>query len=113
MKQQQTIIYTITDEAPALATYSFLPIVRAFAGTTGVNVETRDISLGGRILAQFPDVLGAVVRVRARDHKKRGRRGNGWEPDLRALLHHAVVDPLLLLAERQTLAGGFVAPTTV
>jgi isocitrate dehydrogenase len=49
----KTIIYTHTDEAPLLATYSFLPIVQAFAGKAGVDVETRDISLAGRILAQF------------------------------------------------------------
>jgi isocitrate dehydrogenase len=48
-----TIIYTLTDEAPRLATYSFLPIVSAYAEKVGVEVETRDISLGGRILAQF------------------------------------------------------------
>jgi isocitrate dehydrogenase len=48
-----TIIYTHTDEAPLLATYSFLPILQAFAGKAGVEVETRDISLAGRILAQF------------------------------------------------------------
>jgi isocitrate dehydrogenase len=52
-----TIIYTLTDEAPALATYSLLPIVEAFARATGVAVETRDISLAGRIIAQFPDRL--------------------------------------------------------
>ena len=52
-----TIIYTKTDEAPALATYSLLPIVKAFTKTTGINVETRDISLAGRILAKFPDKL--------------------------------------------------------
>ena len=51
------ILYTLTDEAPALATYSFLPIVQAFAGKAGVKVETRDISLSGRILAVFSDVL--------------------------------------------------------
>lgn len=51
------IIYTQTDEAPALATYSFLPIVQAFAGAAGVEVETRDISLSGRIIANFPDKL--------------------------------------------------------
>jgi isocitrate dehydrogenase len=51
------IIYTLTDEAPLLATYSFLPIIEAFARTAGVDVETRDISLAGRILAQFPDRL--------------------------------------------------------
>jgi isocitrate dehydrogenase len=53
------IIYTYTDEAPALATRSLLPIVEAFAGKAGVPVETRDISLAARILAQFPERLGA------------------------------------------------------
>jgi isocitrate dehydrogenase len=52
-----SIIYTYTDEAPALATHSFLPILQAFAGAAGVEVETRDISLAGRIIAQFPDRL--------------------------------------------------------
>ena len=52
-----TIIYTHTDEAPALATYSLLPIIQAYTGTAGVEVETRDISLAGRILAQFGDRL--------------------------------------------------------
>lgn len=53
------IIYTHTDEAPLLATYSFLPIVAAYAATAGVDVETRDISLAGRIIAQFPERLTA------------------------------------------------------
>ncbi len=52
-----TIIYTRTDEAPLLATYSFLPIIQAFAGPAGVRIETRDISLAGRIIAQFPERL--------------------------------------------------------
>ena len=52
-----TIIYTETDEAPALATYSFLPIVQAFARAADVGVESRDISLSGRIIANFPDKL--------------------------------------------------------
>ena len=60
---ESTIIYTHTDEAPALATYSFLPIVQAFAAKAGINVETRDISLAARILAQFPDSLTADQRV--------------------------------------------------
>lgn len=51
------ILYTLTDEAPALATYSFLPIVQSFAGKVNVTVETRDISLSGRILAAFADLL--------------------------------------------------------
>ncbi|MBT8036426.1 MAG: NADP-dependent isocitrate dehydrogenase [Verrucomicrobiae bacterium] len=54
---QETIIYTQTDEAPALATYSFLPIVESFTRSAGINVETKDISLAGRILAQFPENL--------------------------------------------------------
>ncbi len=60
---KQTIIYTITDEAPALATYSFLPIVQKFASQAGVEVETKDISLASRILAQFSDRLKAEQRV--------------------------------------------------
>ena len=63
MTEKPTIIYTKTDEAPALATYSFLPIIRAFAGPSGVHVETRDISLAARILAVFPDRLAEGQRV--------------------------------------------------
>jgi isocitrate dehydrogenase len=59
MSDLPTILYTITDEAPALATYSLLPIVQAFAGKAGIQVETRDISLAGRILANFSDLLPA------------------------------------------------------
>ncbi|MCK6081649.1 NADP-dependent isocitrate dehydrogenase [Microbacterium sp. EYE_5] len=58
-----TIIYTYTDEAPALATASFLPIVEAFAGKAGVGIETRDISLAGRILAAFPQNLTPEQQV--------------------------------------------------
>jgi len=54
MSAQPTIIYTKTDEAPALATYSLLPILRAFTKHSGINVETRDISLASRILAALP-----------------------------------------------------------
>ncbi|MEU9109839.1 NADP-dependent isocitrate dehydrogenase [Streptomyces xanthophaeus] len=58
-----TIIYTHTDEAPALATYSFLPVIQAYASTAGVNVETRDISLAGRIIASFPEHLEESQRI--------------------------------------------------
>ena len=57
------IIYTKTDEAPALATYSFLPIIESFAKVAGVAVETRDISLAGRIIANFPDYLKEDQRI--------------------------------------------------
>ncbi|MEU2560643.1 NADP-dependent isocitrate dehydrogenase [Streptomyces longispororuber] len=58
-----TIIYTHTDEAPALATHSFLPVIQAYASTAGVRVETRDISLAGRIIASFPERLEPSQRI--------------------------------------------------
>lgn len=57
------IIYTYTDEAPALATASFLPIIQAYTGQAGIEVETRDISLAGRILAAFPQKLAPEQQV--------------------------------------------------
>jgi isocitrate dehydrogenase len=63
MSSSPKIIYTLTDEAPFLATASFLPIIEAFAGTAGVAVETRDISLAGRILSQFPDYLTGAQKI--------------------------------------------------
>ena len=63
MPATPTIIYTKTDEAPALATYSFLPIVEAFTRSSGIAVETRDISLAGRIIATFPDFLREDQRI--------------------------------------------------
>jgi len=59
----QTIIYTKTDEAPALATYSLLPIIKAFTRSSDINIETRDISLAGRILSVFPEFLSSEQRV--------------------------------------------------
>jgi isocitrate dehydrogenase len=61
--RMSTIIYTKTDEAPALATYSLLPIVRAFTRAAGIDVELRDISLAGRILANFPENLTEEQRI--------------------------------------------------
>jgi isocitrate dehydrogenase len=63
MSRSPSIIYTWTDEAPQLATHAFLPVIRAFAGATGVPVETRNISLAGRVLAAFNDVLTEGQRV--------------------------------------------------
>ena len=60
---ESKIIYTHTDEAPALATYSLLPIVKAFAAAAGIEVETRDISLAGRIVSQFPDLVRDELRI--------------------------------------------------
>jgi isocitrate dehydrogenase len=61
--KQPTIIYTLTDEAPLLATYAFLPVVRAFAGAAGIDVKTSDISVAARILAEFGDYLTEEQRV--------------------------------------------------
>ncbi|MEM9588540.1 MAG: NADP-dependent isocitrate dehydrogenase, partial [Planctomycetota bacterium] len=60
--QNARIVYTHTDEAPALATFSWLPIVQAFAATAGIQIETKDISLAGRILAAFPEVAPEGVQ---------------------------------------------------
>ena len=63
MSDSAKIIYTKTDEAPALATYSLLPIIKAYTATSGISVETRDISLAGRILANFPDSLNGNQKI--------------------------------------------------
>ena len=60
---QPTIVYTKTDEAPALATYSFLPMIKRFSSSSNINVEFRDISLAGRILAVFPDYLSENQQI--------------------------------------------------
>lgn len=63
MKDRSTIIYTQTDEAPALATFSLLPLIQTFAEAAGVNIETRDISLAGRIIANFSEYLTETQRI--------------------------------------------------
>jgi len=63
MTQKSKIVYTLTDEAPLLATYSFLPIVKAFTAPAGIEIETKDISLASRILANFPEFLTEDQRV--------------------------------------------------
>ena len=64
MTQKSKIAYTLTDEAPLLATYSFLPIVQAFTATAGIEITTEDISLAARILANFPEFLTEEQRVK-------------------------------------------------
>ena len=63
MSANPTIIYTHTDEAPMLATCSFLPLIKMFTAPAGINVETRDISLSGRIIAAFPECLKPEQRI--------------------------------------------------
>ena len=63
MTEKSKIVYTLTDEAPLLATYSFLPIVQAFTATAGIEIDTEDISLAARILSNFPEFLDADQKV--------------------------------------------------
>ena len=66
--EKPTVIYTLTDEAPMLATYAFLPIVRAFAEPAGIKIEASDISVAARILAEFPDELTEEQRWQLVDY---------------------------------------------
>ncbi len=103
------IIYTHTDEAPALATYSFLPIVRAFAAQAGVPVVTRDISLTGRILAQFPDYLEPEQRVD--DHlKELGELTKEREANIVKLPNISASIPQLKAAIAELQAAGYPLP---
>jgi isocitrate dehydrogenase len=103
------IIYTHTDEAPALATYSFLPIVQAFAGPAGVQVETRDISLAGRILAAFPEYLNADQR---NDDAlaELGRLANKPEANIIKLPNISASEPQLKTAIAELQARGYALP---
>ncbi len=107
--QEPTIIYTHTDEAPALATYSFLPIVRAFTRSAGVKVETRDISLAARILAKFPDALSADQRV---DDalEELGKLAKTPEANIVKLPNVSASLPQLEAAIAELNAHGFVVP---
>ena len=82
MASEHRIIYTLTDEAPALATRSFLPIVSAFAHACGVEIETRDISVAARILATFPECLNEDPKSKRRV----GRTGRAGQ-DARSQYH--------------------------
>ncbi|MDA8290476.1 MAG: NADP-dependent isocitrate dehydrogenase [Actinomycetota bacterium] len=104
-----TIIYTLTDEAPALATCSLLPIVRAYAGTAGVPVETRDISLAARILASFPERLAAEQRV-ADDLAELGRLANEPEANIIKLPNISASVPQLKAAVAELQLQGYAVP---
>ena len=103
------IIYTRTDEAPALATYSLLPIVRAFASAAGVGVETRDISLAGRILAAFPERLADEQRV-ADDLGELGELAETPEANIVKLPNISASVPQLRTAIDELQTKGFALP---
>ena len=103
------IIYTETDEAPALATYSLLPIIRAFAQPAGIAVETRDISLSGRILATFPEYLKEEQRI-SDDLAELGELANRPEANIIKLPNISASVPQLVEAVKELQAKGFAVP---
>ncbi|MDR6643809.1 isocitrate dehydrogenase [Luteibacter sp. 1214] len=112
MSSSPKIIYTLTDEAPFLATASFLPIVEAFAGTAGVAVETRDISLAARILAQFPDRLTAEQKIG--DHlAELGELATTPEANIIKLPNISASVPQMKAAIRELQSQGYTLPDYV
>ncbi|MFC6339819.1 NADP-dependent isocitrate dehydrogenase [Pseudomonas sp. CCM 7891] len=108
MPTRSKIIYTFTDEAPALATYSLLPIVEAFTASADIAVETRDISLAGRILASFPEQLGAKA---VPDHlAELGALAVTPEANIIKLPNISASTPQLQAAIKELQAQGYALP---
>ena len=103
------IIYTKTDEAPALATYSFLPIVQTFAAAADVVVETRDISLAGRIIAVFPEFLSEDQR-QSDALTELGELANQPEANMIKLPNISASVPQLKAAIKELQSQGFALP---
>ena len=103
------IIYTLTDEAPALATHSFLPIVKRFVSEAGVEIETRDISLSGRILSQFPDYLTEDQRVNDA-LKELGKLAKTPEANIIKLPNISASIPQLKAAIKELQEKGYALP---
>ncbi|HUO66914.1 MAG TPA: NADP-dependent isocitrate dehydrogenase, partial [Gammaproteobacteria bacterium] len=103
------IIYTQTDEAPALATYSLLPIVRAFTKAAGLTVETRDISLSGRLLANFPDDLKPAQR-QADDLAELGQLAKTPEANIIKLPNISASVPQLKATIAELVRQGYSVP---
>ncbi len=104
-----TIIYTLTDEAPMLATYSLLPVVQAFASSAGVEVETRDISLAGRILAVFGEYLTEEQRI-SDDLAELGQLATTPEANIIKLPNVSASMPQLKAAITELQAKGYALP---
>ncbi len=109
MSQKSKIIYTITDEAPMLATHSFLPIVQAFTAPSGIEIETRDISLAGRILANFPEFLQEGQRIND-DLAELGKLATTPEANIIKLPNISASIPQLKAAIKELQAHGFALP---
>lgn len=109
MSTEQKIIYTETDEAPRLATFSFLPIIKAFSDAAGVQVETRDISLAGRILASFPEWLSEEQQIA--DHlAELGALTQDTSANIIKLPNISASNPQILAAIRELQEQGYALP---
>ena len=109
MSNTPKIIYTLTDEAPYLATQSLLPIVKAFTATAGVAVETRDISLAGRIIAQFPDILPDDRKI-ADDLAELGQLATTPDANIIKLPNISASMPQLKAAIKELQSQGYALP---
>ena len=103
------ILYTLTDEAPALATYSFLPIVKEFTESAGISVETRDISLAGRIISQFPEYLKPEQRIND-DLAELGQIATTPEANIIKLPNISASIPQMKAAIKELQAQGYALP---
>jgi len=109
MSNTPKIIYTLTDEAPYLATHSLLPIIKAFTGTAGITVETRDISLAGRIIAQFPDILPDSQKM-ADDLTELGQLATTPDANIIKLPNISASMPQLKSAIKELQGQGYALP---
>jgi isocitrate dehydrogenase len=109
MSDKEKILYTITDEAPALATQSLLPILSAYTAAAGVAVETRDISLSGRILASFPEYLSESQRI-ADDLAELGELAKTAEANIIKLPNISASIPQMKAAIAELQAQGYALP---
>ncbi|WLA01450.1 NADP-dependent isocitrate dehydrogenase [Xanthomonas translucens] len=109
MSNTPKILYTLTDEAPYLATQSLLPIVAAFAGTAGIAVETRDISLAGRLISQFPEYLREEQRI-ADDLAELGQLATTPEANIIKLPNISASVPQLKAAIKELQQQGYALP---
>ncbi|MCH2110888.1 MAG: NADP-dependent isocitrate dehydrogenase, partial [Polyangiaceae bacterium] len=109
MTKSPTIIYTHTDEAPALATYSFLPMIQAYTRSAGVQVETRDISLAGRIVANFPEFLKEDQRI-GDALAELGALAKSPEANIIKLPNISASIPQLVAAIQELQAQGYALP---
>ncbi|MBE1159423.1 NADP-dependent isocitrate dehydrogenase [Dyella acidiphila] len=109
MSQTPKIIYTLTDEAPYLATHSLLPIINAYTSTAGISVETRDISLAGRILAQFSDILRDDQKI-SDDLTELGELATTPDANIIKLPNISASMPQLKAAIKELQAQGYALP---